>query len=352
MKQLQIVVVGPGLIGKQHIRLIQDNPQSNLAAIVAPKTLENVAIATEHDVPIFTTLEDCLSWSAPDAVIVASPNEFHASHAKLCIETGIPTLIEKPITSTIEDGHQLVELVEKHSARVLVGHHRVHSPILQIATAAITAGRIGDVVSVMGSAQFYKPHNYFVEGPWRTKREAGGGPILINLIHEIRNLRMLGGEIEAVQAMGSSKTRGFEVEDTVAINFMFKSGALGVFLLSDTAASVKSWELTSGENPAYPNYPDEDCYVISGKQGSLAIPSMHLKYFPKGTEASWLKAFNEENLELQRTDPLANQLEHFIAVIKGVSLPLVSALDGYKNLLVADAINDSCTSGQLVKTGY
>ena len=102
MKQLQIVVVGPGLIGKQHIRLIQDNPQSNLAAIVAPKILENVAIAAEHDVPIFTTLEDCLSWSAPDAVIVASPNEFHASHAKLCIETGIPTLIEKPITSTIE----------------------------------------------------------------------------------------------------------------------------------------------------------------------------------------------------------------------------------------------------------
>jgi predicted dehydrogenase len=204
----------------------------------------------------------------------------------------------------------------------------------------------------MGSAQFYKPHDYFLDGPWRTKTASGGGPILINLIHEIGNLRMLVGEIEAVQAIGSSKQRGFEVEDSVAINLLFESGALGVFLLSDTAAAANSWELTSGENPAYPNYPNDDCYLIAGTQGSLTVPSMRLRYFPEGIEASWLKPFQEETLQLHRADPLVRQLEHYIGVIRDEVPPLVSALDGYKNLLVTEAIKESCKSGMLVATGY
>lgn len=77
----------------------------------------------------------------------------------------------------------------------------------------------------MGSAVFYKPDEYFDAAPWR--REAGGGPILIKMIHEIGNLRSLCGEIVAVQALASSATRDFPVEDTVAINLRFASGALG-----------------------------------------------------------------------------------------------------------------------------
>jgi GFO/IDH/MocA oxidoreductase family protein len=47
----------------------------------------------------------------------------------------------------------------------------------------IDEGRLGQLVAVMGSAVFFKPDEYFADGPWR--REAGGGPILLNMVHEV-----------------------------------------------------------------------------------------------------------------------------------------------------------------------
>ncbi|HRY08199.1 MAG TPA: Gfo/Idh/MocA family oxidoreductase, partial [Hyphomicrobiaceae bacterium] len=233
MASLRIAVVGPGLIGKEHIRLIQASRDCELHAIVAPDHEPNHTVAKEHGVPIFHRIEDCLATKDIDGIIISSPNEFHAEQASLCIEAGIPVLLEKPVTASVAEGKALAELVAEKGGKLLVGHHRAHSPLLARAREIIGEGRLGTLVSVMGSAQFCKPAAYFEAGPWRTRR--GGGPILINLIHEIGNLRTLCGEIVAVQAFSSSAIRRFEVEDTVAINLRFANGVLGNFMLSDTA---------------------------------------------------------------------------------------------------------------------
>ena len=121
--------------------------------------------------------------------------------------------------------------------------------------------------------------------------QPGGSPILINLIHEMHNLRMLCGDITAVQAFASNATRGFAVEDTVAVNLRFVSGVLGSFMRSDTVASAPSWEQTSHDNKAYASYPDEDCYLIADTMGSLAVPTMRLKTYPRPEDRSWWKTF-------------------------------------------------------------
>ena len=150
------------------------------------------------------------------------------------------------------------------------------------------------------------------------------------MIHEVHNLRMLCGDIKAVQAFASHAVRGFPVEDTVAINLQFANGALGSFLLSDTAACARSWEQTSRENKAYPSYEDEDCYVIAGTDGSLSVPTMRNKTYPRKEDRSWWKPFEVGVIGMVRDDPLKHQMKHFGAVVRGEAQPLVSARDGLK----------------------
>jgi predicted dehydrogenase len=295
---------------------------------------------------LYATLDELFARSRPDGVIIATPNQFHVGNALACIASGVAALVEKPVASTVEEGVRLCEAVERADAKVLVGHHRAHSPILAKARAIVEQGTLGKLVAAMGSALFYKPEHYFDDGPWR--RQAGGGPILINMIHEIGILRWLCGEIVAVQAFASNATRGFPVEDTVAINLRFEGGALGTFLLSDTAASARSWEQTSQENKSYPTYPDEDCYLIVGTGGSLAIPTMRLKVYDRKEDRSWWKPFRTEVAAVDRSDPLEVQLEHFCAVIRGEAKPLVTARDGLQNLRVTEAIALATRTGQPV----
>lgn len=345
MHKLKIALAGAGLIGRTHAELLSRSEQAELSAVVDPLPAA-AELARQRGVPYFESLEALLAQSRPDGIILATPNHLHVQQALACIAAGLGVLVEKPVASTLAEGEQLLGVVEAGRARVLVGHHRAHSPIMEQARQVVQSGRLGRLVAVMGSATFYKPDHYFAEGPWRS--QPGGGPILINMIHEVHNLRMLCGEIVAVQALASNAVRGFAVEDTVSVNLRFANGALGSFLLSDTAASARSWEQTSQENKAYPSYADEDCYVLTGTLGSLAVPSMRLKTYPSAEQASWWKPFACEQLDLQREDPLARQLAHFVQVLRGQAQPRVTVHDGLQNLRVSAAIAESARSGHTI----
>ena len=344
---IRIAVAGAGLIGRRHIELIQASRDCELAAIVDPLPA-TAAFADSLSVPLYPDLASLLAAQRPDGVILATPNQLHVEGALACVAHGIPALIEKPVAHSLEEGKRLLAIAEQAGAKLLVGHHRAHSAILQKAREVIAEGVLGNLVAVMGSALFYKPDDYFDAAPWR--REAGGGPVLINMIHEIGNLRSLCGEIIAVQAQASNATRGFAVEDTVAVSLRFASGALGTFMLSDTAGCARSWEQTSRENRDYPSYDDEDCYVLAGTQGSLSIPTMRLKYYGKREDRSWCKPFETAVASLEEADPLARQLAHFCQVIRGEAEPLVSVRDGLRNLQIVDAISEAARTGQIVST--
>ncbi|MBO9647907.1 MAG: Gfo/Idh/MocA family oxidoreductase [Variovorax sp.] len=344
--QTRIAVAGAGHIGQAHMGVAQRSATCTLSAIVDPAPAAE-AVAREAGVPRYKSLDELFRKDRPDGVVLATPNQLHVEHGMRCIAAGVPTLLEKPIAPTVEEAEALVRAVDETRAKVLIGHHRAHSPLMARARQVIDEGRLGALVAVMGSAVFFKPDHYFADAPWR--REVGGGPILLNMIHEVHNLRMLCGDIVAVQAFSSNATRGFPVEDTVAINLRFASGALGTFMLSDTAASARSWEQTSQENKAYTSYPDEDCYVIAGTFGSLSIPTMRLKTYGEAGERSWWKPFDVGVVELTRDDPLALQMEHFGQVIRGEAAPIVSARDGLQNLRVTGAIVQAARSGSIVE---
>ena len=346
MSRTRIAVAGAGYIGRAHIDAARHSTTVVLSAVVDPSP-DAKAHADAAGVPLYASLAELFSQDKPDGMVLATPNQLHVPQATQCIAAGVPTLLEKPIAQTVAQAETLVRAVEASQARVLIGHHRAHSPIMAKAREVVASGALGRLVAVTGTAMFFKPDQYFADGPWR--RELGAGPILLNMIHEAHNLRMLAGEIVAVQAFASHAVRGFAVEDTVAIALRFASGVLGTFLLSDTAASAKSWEQTSQENKAYPSYDDEDCYVVAGTNGSLAIPTMRLKTYPRPEDRSWWKPFDLSVVAMQRDDPIRLQMEHFGAVVRGAAEPLVSARDGLANLRVTEAIVAAAQSGSTVE---
>jgi len=334
----RIAVAGAGLIGRAHIAALRASASCELSAVVDPSSSAQAS---------FATIAELLRKDRPDGIVLATPNQFHVSQALECIEAGVAVLVEKPVADSLAEGEKLVREVERKRARVLVGHHRAHSPIMARAKEVVQAGHLGRIVAIMGSATFFKPDHYFDDGPWR--KQQGGGPILINMIHEVHNLRMLCGEIVAVQAIASHAVRNFPVEDTVATNLQFANGALGSFMLSDTAACPRSWEQTSQENKAYPTYEDEDCYVIAGTNGSLSVPTMRLKTYARPEDRSWWKPFQVGMVEITREDPIRLQMEHFGAVVRGEVQPVVSAADGLANLRVTEAITEAARTGAIVR---
>lgn len=341
----KILVSGPGLIGQKHIEMIQNHPRLEIGAIVSPNGIDS-SLDQKLFHSCYDSMEQALESKSIDGAIISSPNEYHFEQALNCIKRQLPVLIEKPLTDNLRDAQSIVEIAKQYNSPVLVGHHRTYSSLLSHAKKILASKDFGQLIGVQGSALFFKPDDYFQKGPWRTK--IGGGPLLINLIHEIGVMRYLCGEIETVSALASNATRNFEVEDTAVINFTFDSGALGSFIISDAAASNRSWEQTSGENPSYPTYPQQSCYHFAGTKGSLDFPNMKFRHFSDDVQPSWWEAFKEQDLAFSRNDPLEEQLNHFINVIEGRSQPLVSAEDGYQNMLVLEALRISIETGNLI----
>lgn len=343
MSTLRIAVAGAGLIGRRHIELIHDSEACVLSAIVDPAPAAR-ELAQGCGVPLHASLAALFSRELPDGVIVATPNRLHVPNGLDCVRHRVPALVEKPIADSVEEATQLVDAAEKAGVPLLVGHHRRYSEFMARTRELLDRGTLGKLVAVQGSALFYKPDRYFDEGPWR--REAGGGPIMINMIHEVDDLRALCGEIASVQAISSNATRGHAVEDTVAILLRFVNGALGTFLLSDTAAATQSWEQTSGENASYARATDQDCYLLAGTRGSIGVPTMRLRTY--AGERSWWQSFDTETLDVERADPLARQLDHFCAVIRGEASPRVTGFDGVQTLKATLAIALAARTGQII----
>lgn len=336
-KPLSIAVAGAGLIGRKHCELIGLSDDCRLAAIVDPSP-EARDYAVSHQTPYFATLDDLLSRAKPDGVVLATPNRLHVSGAIACLERGVPVLIEKPVSDDLESARALIAVEEKARVPALVGHHRRHNPIVQAARRAVRDGLIGDLTTAVSLWLLKKPDDYF-DVAWR--REAGGGPILINLIHDIDNLRFICGDIVEVGAQLSSKARGFPVEDTMAATFRFANGAVGTATVSDATPAPWSWEISSGENAIYPKQ-DENCYLFSGTKGSLALPRMDLWSY--AGKPSWWEPLTRSILDASRADPLVAQLAHFAAVIRGEQEPIITAADAAGTLAVIEAIRRSATT--------
>ena len=196
------------------------------------------------------------------------------------------------IRDRISSAKKIVNFSKKYKTPLLIGFHRRHNQIVSKVKNILSSKKLGKIVSANVLCWFYKHKEYF-KTKWRTKK--GGGPLNINLVHDLDIVCYLLGSVKYVQAFKSNKVRKFNVEDTASINLIFNSGALCTLNVSDTIVSPWSYELTAGENPVYP-ITNQSAYYIGGTEGSIQFPNLKLWTYKK--EKSWWNKILVKNLSL------------------------------------------------------
>ena len=342
MSRILIAIIGAGLIGRTHIDRALRQPEMELVGIADPSD-DGRRLAESVGVRWFAEADALLAETRPRGAIVATPNATHAELTLRCLDRGAAVFVEKPIADTVADARRMCDAAAAAGLPLMVGHQRRHNPIMRRAKAMIDAGRLGRPVCLTAMSTWFKPPRYF-DTTWR--REKGGGPILINLIHDVDQLRFLFGDVAEVQAIASNAIRGYEVEDTVAVLLRFRNGALGTITVSDTAVAPWNWDLAAGEAERFPPQ-DVDSHFLSGTEGSLTLP--RLLYWHYRGKKGWEDELTGERTGLHAGDPYAEQMRQFAAVIDGREVPLCSGVDGMRSLEATLAVRASADSGQAVR---
>ena len=342
-KKINISIVGTGLMGLQHIKAISKSKKANLHSLVDISN-NSKSLSKKYKIPLYSNINKLLNSKNLDAVIVATPNQLHEKHTISFLKNKIPVLLEKPISDNINSAKKIISSANKNRTPLLIGYHRRHNPIVSKVKELIDKGKLGNIVSANVLCWLYKHKAYYNE-KWRISK--GGGPLGINLVHDIDMICYLLGSIKYVQAFTSNSVRKFKVEDTATINLVLKSGVLCTLNISDTIVAPWSYELTAGENPAYPKT-NQSAYFIGGTKGSLQFPNLNSWHYK--SERSWWKNIFDKKYNIKSdSNTLINQIDHFCDVVSKKTKPKVNGNDGLNSLKIFDAILKSVKTGKKIK---
>lgn len=123
---LRVGVFGAGHLGKIHIQQWKEIPEVELVGFYDPND-ENASLAiAQYQVPRYLDIEALLT--AVDVVDIVSPTTTHFEIAKICLLNGKHVFIEKPLAHTLEEGRELVKLVNEANVKCQVGHVERYNP--------------------------------------------------------------------------------------------------------------------------------------------------------------------------------------------------------------------------------
>lgn len=358
----RVAVVGAGpLVGIHHCNALRELREQGVElACVCQRECTNKVAAERFGVKLYTDAYEMALAESLDGVVIATPTHLHFPMVSACIAGAQDRqanlnepemrlraiLVEKPICENLQSALKLVETAEKAGVKVLVGHQRRYSAFVRRARELVTNSNFGPLRGVNAEFSLLKPDAYFSsdnpKSAWRCIKGTGG-PVLINLIHDVDLLRYITGhEVVQVFASTSSSARESGVEDTGAVTIVLDHGAVGTFLFSDAAPSPWSYEFTTLENKKYPPVPGletKDCYHFLGAQRSLGFPSLRsYKYGQDVDVPGWDSPLTIEETSVEREDPLQVQMAHFVRVCMNGESPECTGRDGLQSLAVVTAI--------------
>jgi len=284
---VRIGFVGTGWMGEQLLSKIPPHPHAEVAAVhdVSRRKAQEVMRSSGVDPRLFVeSYEAVVADPSIDAVILVSPNAFHAPQALAALRGGKHVYSEKPNSTRWQDHLELIRTAEEHPELVTFTDYSLYFDEMgRRLKDMIEAGELGRITQ----AQINYRHAVNIQGDkaWKLKREIVGDAIGMGIIHSVFALVHLLSPAKAVSvfAVHHPSTAGrFEVEPIWDILIRFDTGAVGTVL----------GDIENGNGyDAYHN--------ISGTRGgfvydSLARPEGMVKYWSEGTDRQWIHPLDHE----------------------------------------------------------
>ena len=304
MENIKVGVVGVGHLGMHHARVYTEILGANLAGVVDIDEERARAIADPLGVPAFTDIEDFIKHKKPDALSIVVPTSRHYEIAKTAMEHGVHVLIEKPVTTSVEEAERLLQLAVAKNLILQVGHiERFNSAVQHV-------------------REFIKDP-YFIQtrrmGPF-SPRISDVGVVLDLMIHDVDIiLSMINSELVSISAMGSCILT--DHEDIASAQLRFANGAMAQILVSRVSEKrCRLMEITEPERYVTVNYEAQDISVqrCVRQSGGNIVEVMEHPVFPKA-------------------EPLKMELQHFVACVRDGKQPMVGIKDGKRALEVCVA---------------
>src|SRR5262245_41957144 len=143
-KVLRVGVIGVGVMGSNHARVLAGLPGVELVGVVDPDANQANFVKRVLGCPALAEVDELLALGL-DAVTIAAPTHLHHDLALKCIGRGLHVLVEKPIASSVEEGHAIIGAARRAGVTLMVGHVERFNPAVQAIKDAISGE---DILSI------------------------------------------------------------------------------------------------------------------------------------------------------------------------------------------------------------
>jgi UDP-N-acetylglucosamine 3-dehydrogenase len=313
---LRVGVVGFGVMGRNHARVLSTLNGVNLVGVYDPKACEHGNQVNRH----FENLEDLINQDL-DYAVVATPTNSHSEVALMLAENGIHTLIEKPLADNSSSAMDIVETFRRKGLIAAVGHIERFNPAVREARNRLDL--LGPLHQVATRRQ----------GPF-PGRISDVGVIKDLATHDIDVTSWITEQdYKSISAISIHKSAGSN-EDLMASVCTLSEGTITNHLVN--------WLSPMKERKM----------ILTGENGSFEIDTLSadLTYYQNGTtknewqEIARFRGVTEGDvtrIALEKREPLLIEHENFRDAILGKSSEIVSLMEGFKTLRVAEGMLES-----------
>ena len=297
---LRIGVVGAGVMGSNHARVLSELPGVQLAGVVDPDQNRRDFVAKGLRCATFVELDELIDANV-DAVTIAAPTHLHRDIAIECASRGIHVLVEKPIASTIEEGHAIVAAARRYGITLMAGHVERFNPAVEALKRAIQDQSILSIAITR-------------VGPF-PPRMSNVGVVIDLAVHDIDLIRWFtDSEIVEIQPQTSSAVA--EREDIALLQFRTASGVL---------AHINTNWLTPFKARTI-NIATRDKYLMADLL-TLQVTEC-FGFQPDGS-------YSMRHLSVGYAEPLRAELQAFINAVRSGAKPAVTGEEGVASLEIA-----------------